>query len=96
LGIHGDPMANFNSTTNTKFHAYYVPEFEMVLRRYRDLEHEKPALDAFVNTQRKIASQIMAVRRAQTFCRQLCQPRCFPACEMSLRLGGDVEADKGS
>jgi hypothetical protein len=84
-------MANFTSTTNTNFHAYYVPEFEMVVRKYRSLQHDSAALDAFTKSQRNIASQIMEVRHAHFFLQWLCQTGNFAAREKFVRMGGDIE-----
>jgi hypothetical protein len=53
--------AVFKSNDNGRQNAYYVPELEMVIKRYRELESEPTALKVFVNQQKAVASQMMKV-----------------------------------
>lgn len=68
-----------------------MPEFEMVVRMYRSLQHDRAALDAFMKSQRNMASQIMEVRHPRYFLQWLRHTENFAAREMSVRMGEDIE-----
>lgn len=49
--------------TNRRQNAYYVPEIEMVMNRYQELQADPTALKQFVDQQQTLASQMMDVSR---------------------------------
>jgi hypothetical protein len=54
----------FEPRTNNRHDQFYVPEVEMVIRRWQELQFDDKALELFKNRQLAIASEIMSVRRA--------------------------------
>jgi hypothetical protein len=52
----------YDSFTNTFNYTYYGPELRLVIERYRSLEHDKKALDRFVQQQQTLATQLMQAR----------------------------------
>ncbi|KIM79363.1 hypothetical protein PILCRDRAFT_823618 [Piloderma croceum F 1598] len=50
----------FEAKTNHKGNHFYVPEVEMVIERWRELQYDTKALDLFKNRQMAIASEIMS------------------------------------
>jgi hypothetical protein len=54
--------ATFDAKTNNRGDHFYVPEVEMVIERWRELQYDTKALDLFKNRQMAIASEIMSVR----------------------------------
>lgn len=79
----------FNAKNNSKNNAYYVPEVQVVVKRYQALLDDQSALDTFVAQQQKIATEIMDVsvtcgpRRSVTSCLQW---RCLPLLHFSNRF----------
>jgi hypothetical protein len=53
--------AAFESSDNGRQNAYYVPEWEMVVKRYQELECDPTSLRAFMEHQKAAASQMMKV-----------------------------------
>lgn len=51
----------FESSDNGRQNAYYAPELELVVKRYRNLESDPAALKTFMDTQKAIAAQMMEV-----------------------------------
>lgn len=56
------PDQPYTSTSNTYNHTYYAPELRLIVERYRSLEHNKEALDRFIQQQQILATQLMEVR----------------------------------
>jgi hypothetical protein len=54
-------MNSFEATNNSRYNAFYVPEVEMVIKRYRALESDPTALKRFIDQQQAITSGIMKV-----------------------------------
>jgi hypothetical protein len=50
---------------NNSKHAYYVPEFKMLVKRYAELQSDPTTLSCFVEQQQAIACQMMKVSRYQ-------------------------------
>jgi hypothetical protein len=54
-------ISDGDAKANRRHNAYYVPELEMVITRYRALTADPVALDHFVKRQQAVASQMMTV-----------------------------------
>ncbi|KAF7971573.1 hypothetical protein HWV62_20822 [Athelia sp. TMB] len=54
----------FDSTENGRNNAYYFPEIESVVERYKELESDATALATFVQEHKETASQMMKARDA--------------------------------
>jgi len=55
-------LGTIKANTNHKGNHFYVPEVEMVIERWQELQYNTKALDLFKNRQVAIASEIMSVR----------------------------------
>jgi hypothetical protein len=62
--------------TNRRQNAYYVPEIELVIGRYQELQMDPTVLRRFVEQQQRIASQMMEVsfywKKNQSLYSELC------------------------
>jgi hypothetical protein len=50
-----------DAKTNRRQNAYYVPEMEMIIKRYQELKTDPTALERFVDHQQNLSSQMMDV-----------------------------------
>jgi hypothetical protein len=53
-----------DSITNRQQNAFYIPEIEMVIKRYQELESDPTALKTFVEQRQAIASEMMSVSKS--------------------------------
>src|ERR1700683_1927460 len=54
----------FEAKNNNRHNHFYVPEVEMVIERWQELQYDYKAFALFKDRQLAIASEIMAVRRS--------------------------------
>lgn len=77
----------FDNCDNGRQNAYYVPELEMIVKRYQELESDSTALNRFIEQQRVIASQMMKVGTLLITCLIACESYVQDAINLGTWVG---------